>query len=114
MAGYTKDELRRDFQIAQTNSLLRDGKGVVQDFTFVSNEDIAELALAGQRLAKENEPAELLYLDDTRCVRVCAISAEPAQIAVAAEGTRRDRAQNHAPATTPQRQTIAVPVLARA
>ncbi len=114
MAGYKKEELRREFEVSQMMDRVRRGEGVLQDFTYISNQDIAELKDAGKRLAADGEAAELLYLDDKRCVRVCAIETAPVQITVAVADTRRGPAQSPAPATTPQRQRVAVPVPARA
>ncbi len=113
MAGYRKEELRREFEVSQMMDRVRRGEGVLQDFTYISNQDIAELKQGGKRLAADGEAAELLYLDDKRCVRVCTIET-PAQITVAVADTRRGPAQSPAPATTPQRQRVAVPIPARA
>ena len=115
MSDYKKDELLQKFKVAQVDYRVRNGEGVMQDYNFVSNQDIEDLTRSGQRLAGDHEPSELLYLDDKRCVRVCAIeAAAPVQIAAVAEGTHRDQAQNSAPSTMPRRPTIAVPVPAPA
>ena len=119
MAGCDKDRLRQQFQAAQRDALVRDGKGARQDFTFVSAEEIAELAQFNQRLAADHEPAQTVYLDDKRFVRVCAISAEGpqaemTQTAAAYADKPSGQAQNPVPATTPRRRLEAVPMQARA
>lgn len=114
MANSLKEELRREHHIAQIDALVRQGEGVMQEFTFVSKDDLAELRQSGQRLASEGEPAQLLYLDDTRCVRVCAIAEAAAGMTAPSEGRRRGHSQNSAPATTQQRQISVFPAPARA
>ena len=115
MAGYTKDELKRQYEVAQRETMVRTGQGVMQDFTFISHQEIAELAKDNLRLAVENEPAEICYIDDKRFVRVCAINEEePEQITAVYEDRKSGQEQNPAPSTTPQRHLVAVPRLAQA
>lgn len=114
MAGYHKDELKRQYQIAQREKLVRNGQGVMQDFTFISKEDLAELAECNLRLAHDGESHQVLYLDDKRPVRVCPTEQEPVQILVTAGGRQNDQAQNPEPATTPRRRREPYPKPAQA
>jgi len=114
MAGYSKEELKKDYEIAQRTRALRQGEAVMQDGVYVTAADITELASFNQRLAKDNEPAELLYLDDKRCVRVCAIKAAFQQESAVSQGKPCGQAQSPAPATSPQPRREAAPSPVRA
>lgn len=114
MAGYSKDQLKQNYEIAQRDRALRQGKAVMQDGVYVTAADIAELASFNQRLAADNEPSELLYLDDKRCVRVCAITTVFQQQTAVSQDKPRDQAQSPAPATSPQPRREAAPSPGRA
>lgn len=109
MAGFSKDQLRHEYKVAQRMRALRNGEAVMQDGAYVTATEIAELAELNQRLAIGNEPSEPLYLDDKRCVRVCTIRAETQPLPATAASTHRDQAQNPAQATTPQPRPTAAP-----
>lgn len=114
MTGYSKEKLKNDYEIAQRTRALREGKAVMQDGVYVTEEDIAELASFNQRLADDGEKAELLYLDDKRCVRVCAIKTVFQQQSAVSQDKSRDQVQSPAPATSPQPRREAAPSPARA
>ncbi len=106
---FSKDELKHAYEVTLRTQALRRGEAVMHDGVYVTAAEIAELATYNQRLAGDNEPSEPLYLDDKRCVRVCAIKAETEQPPAVAASTTRDRAQSPASTTTLQPRPAIAP-----
>ncbi len=114
MAGFSKDEHRRTYEVSLRTKALRKGEAEMQDGVYVTAAEIAELADFNQRLAKDNEPSELLYLDDKRGVRVCTLKAEFQQQSAVSQDKPCDQAQSPEPATSPQPRREAAPSPGRA
>lgn len=114
MAGFSKEELKRHYDVAQREQAIRNGKAVMHDGAYVTQEEINELKDLGQRLAAEGEKGERVYLDDMRCITVCAIEAlTPAQIVVAAQDKQSGQVQSPVQSTIPQPLRVAARVPAQ-
>jgi|GEM_PF-7129445 len=114
MAGFNRNELKRQYEVAQREQDIRQGNAVMHDGVYVTQTEIEELKEFGQRLAEPGEKGDRVYLDDLRCVTICAIeNPTPAQIVVAAEDKPRVLAQSPVLSTTPQPLRVAAPAPAR-